>query len=148
MLFWFGAEVFRSIFRISRPVLSSPVRRAVMASGSALQARVTYLLSGRHGKPALTANRELSLADKVANKKGRLGEASCLTEMSMMMACWKQNAFSDSMCAKEIQAFFTCAVAAKAERKAGKKAESQSGHLPPNEVNQLLRRFPSIKHEI
>ncbi|XP_078499353.1 LOW QUALITY PROTEIN: small ribosomal subunit protein mS37 [Lissotriton helveticus] len=147
MLSYIGAEVFRYSFSFSQ-LISPLVRRAKMASGSTLQARVAYLLSGRHGKPALTSTRELALADKVANRKGLLGEATCLTEMSMMMACWKQNSFNDNVCAKEIQAFFTCAAAAKAKRKAGKNAESQSGHLPPNKVNLLLRRFPNIKHEI
>ncbi|XP_069466784.1 small ribosomal subunit protein mS37 [Ambystoma mexicanum] len=118
------------------------------SSGSTLQARVIYLMSGRRGKPALTSKRELALADRVANRKGRLGEATCLTEMSMMMACWKQNAFSDSVCGKEIQAFFTCSAEAEAQRRAGKNSESETGRLPPNQVNQLLRRFPNIKHEI
>lgn len=40
-------------------------------------------------------------------------EASCLTEMALMMACWKTNEFSDHACAKEITTFFECA--AKAE---------------------------------
>lgn len=40
-------------------------------------------------------------------------EASCVTEMALMMACWKANEFSDSACAKEINTFFECA--AKAE---------------------------------
>lgn len=40
-------------------------------------------------------------------------EATCLTEMSVMMACWKQNDFNDKSCAEEIRAFYDCV--AKAE---------------------------------
>lgn len=36
-------------------------------------------------------------------------EATCITEMSVMMACWKQNEFRDEACRKEIQDFFDCA---------------------------------------
>uniref|UniRef100_A0A8C3S8Y3 Uncharacterized protein n=1 Tax=Chelydra serpentina TaxID=8475 RepID=A0A8C3S8Y3_CHESE len=37
-----------------------------------------------------------------------LPEATCTTEMSLLMACWKQNEFSDAACAKEIQTFYDC----------------------------------------
>uniref|UniRef100_A0A8C0BSP3 CHCH domain-containing protein n=1 Tax=Buteo japonicus TaxID=224669 RepID=A0A8C0BSP3_9AVES len=40
-------------------------------------------------------------------------EATCITEMSVMMACWKQNDFSDTACAEEIRMFYDCV--AKAE---------------------------------
>lgn len=40
-------------------------------------------------------------------------EATCITEMSVMMACWKQNDFSDLPCAEEIRRFYDCV--AKAE---------------------------------
>lgn len=35
-------------------------------------------------------------------------EASCITEMSLMMACWKQSNFVDGLCTNEIQQFYTC----------------------------------------
>lgn len=35
-------------------------------------------------------------------------DTTCITEMSVMMACWKQNDFSDTACAKEIQMFYDC----------------------------------------
>lgn len=35
-------------------------------------------------------------------------EATCITEMSVMMACWKQSNFVDSLCSNEISAFYTC----------------------------------------
>ncbi|XP_010141380.1 PREDICTED: coiled-coil-helix-coiled-coil-helix domain-containing protein 1, partial [Buceros rhinoceros silvestris] len=49
----------------------------------------------------------------VASGLARVGEATCITEMSVMMACWKQNDFSDAACAEEIRMFYDCV--AKAE---------------------------------
>ncbi|KFR16194.1 Coiled-coil-helix-coiled-coil-helix domain-containing protein 1, partial [Opisthocomus hoazin] len=40
-------------------------------------------------------------------------EATCITELSVMMACWKQNDFNDTACAEEIRMFYDCV--AKAE---------------------------------
>ncbi|KAH0624354.1 hypothetical protein JD844_031748 [Phrynosoma platyrhinos] len=75
-------------------------------------------------------------------------EATCITEMSLMMACWKQNEFRDTACAQEIQTFFDCAAKAEAERKEKIRQESLglSGNLTPKQVNKLLRRFPNITH--
>ncbi|EOB04110.1 Coiled-coil-helix-coiled-coil-helix domain-containing protein 1 [Anas platyrhynchos] len=49
-----------------------------------------------------------ALADQVANRRETAGDATCITEMSIMMACWKQNDFNDTACAKEIQMFYDC----------------------------------------
>ncbi|NWV02491.1 CHCH1 protein, partial [Ptilonorhynchus violaceus] len=49
----------------------------------------------------------------VANRREQPAEATCITEMSVMMACWKQNDFSDTACAEEIRMFYDCV--AKAE---------------------------------
>nr|XP_032624596.1 coiled-coil-helix-coiled-coil-helix domain-containing protein 1 [Chelonoidis abingdonii] len=75
-----------------------------------------------------------------------LGEATCTTEMSLLMACWKQNEFNDAACAKEIQTFYDCVAKADVERKERLKQESlgQMGTLSPKTVNKLLRRFPNI----
>ncbi|OCT71913.1 coiled-coil-helix-coiled-coil-helix domain-containing protein 1 [Xenopus laevis] len=120
-----------------------------MASqGISLQDKVAKLLSRRNGKPVLKPNRALALADTVANRKARLGEATCITEMSVMMACWKQNTFSDTACNKEIKTFYDCIAKEQAARKAGLNQEVQAGRLPPKQVNKLLRRFPNIDHEV
>ncbi|KAM4704476.1 small ribosomal subunit protein mS37 [Rhinophrynus dorsalis] len=119
-----------------------------MASQSSFHSKVAKLLSRRNGKPVLKPNKALALANTVANRKPKLGEASCITEMSVMMACWKQNTFSDTACAKEIQVFFDCIAKAQADKKAGLNQEVQAGRLPPKQVNQLLRRYPNIDHEI
>ncbi|XP_006004973.1 coiled-coil-helix-coiled-coil-helix domain-containing protein 1 isoform X1 [Latimeria chalumnae] len=120
------------------------------ASRSSVQARVSRLLSREFGKPILKPNKPLVLANKVASKRLRLGEATCVTEMSLMMACWKQNEFNDSVCAKEIQDFFHCTAKAEAERKAraSQEAFGQSGSLGSKQINKLLKRFPTIQHEI
>ncbi|NXM38466.1 CHCH1 protein, partial [Gymnorhina tibicen] len=52
-------------------------------------------------------------APAVANRREQPTEATCITEMSVMMACWKQNDFNDAPCAEEIRMFYDCV--AKAE---------------------------------
>ncbi|XP_061856825.1 small ribosomal subunit protein mS37 [Colius striatus] len=96
--------------------------------------------------PAIRPTRPLALADKVANRKEQAGEATCVTEMSVMMACWKQNDFSDTACAKEIRLFYDCVAKAERERKdqQGEHALSPRGNLTSAQVNKLLRRFPQL----
>ena len=43
-------------------------------------------------------------------------EATCITEMSVLLACWKQNNFVDSLCFTEITSFYTCVETAKVRR--------------------------------
>ena len=35
-------------------------------------------------------------------------EATCITEMSVLMACWKQNNFLDGLCSNEVKDFYIC----------------------------------------
>ncbi|KAM9380107.1 small ribosomal subunit protein mS37 isoform 2-T2 [Phaethornis superciliosus] len=78
---------------------------------------VTRWVSGqwrlRKRPPAIRPTRPLVLANKVANRREQAGEATCITEMSVMMACWKQNDFNDAACTEEIRMFYDCV--AKAE---------------------------------
>ncbi|XP_025750545.1 coiled-coil-helix-coiled-coil-helix domain-containing protein 1 [Manacus vitellinus] len=77
----------------------------------------------------------------------RRQEATCITEMSVMMACWKQNDFNDAACAEEIRVFYDCvAKAEKQRRNQNEDALSSRGNLPSSKVNKLLRRFPQIRH--
>uniref|UniRef100_UPI00398F30A6 small ribosomal subunit protein mS37 n=1 Tax=Pristiophorus japonicus TaxID=55135 RepID=UPI00398F30A6 len=119
-----------------------------MAAGGGLQARVAWLVSRQGGRPVLKPSRPLALADRVATRRRRLGEATCITEMSVMMACWKQNDFSESACAKQIQAFYTCTAKAEAERKAKASSDSmeQTGRLAPKQALKLLQRYPNKNH--
>ncbi|POI25927.1 hypothetical protein CIB84_010323 [Bambusicola thoracicus] len=100
----------------------------------------------RKRPPAVRPTRPLVLANKVANRREQAGEATCITEMSVMMACWKQNDFNDKSCAEEIRAFYDCVAKAEKERKEKKDeyALSLKGNIPSSKVNKLLRRFPNI----
>jgi len=74
-------------------------------------------------------------------------EATCITEMSLMMACWKQNEFRDQACRKEIQDFFDCASRAEGARKMRSiQGTGEFGDLPPKKLNKLLQRFPNKSH--
>ncbi|XP_006630947.1 small ribosomal subunit protein mS37 [Lepisosteus oculatus] len=120
------------------------------AKGTGLQVKVRRLLSKEMGKPVLKPNKPLALRNEVANKKMRLGEASCITEMSLLMACWKESNFSDAACSKEVQTFYQCTAQAQAERKAaqGQHSMGQGGRLPPKLANTLLKRYPNLHIEI
>uniref|UniRef100_A0A674CJR4 Uncharacterized protein n=1 Tax=Salmo trutta TaxID=8032 RepID=A0A674CJR4_SALTR len=79
-----------------------------MQGGTALQEEVIRMLSRKQKKPVLKPNNKpLSLKDEVANRKIKKG-AMWIIEMSMMMACWKQNNFADTLCSNEMQSFYKC----------------------------------------
>nr|XP_004657984.1 coiled-coil-helix-coiled-coil-helix domain-containing protein 1 [Jaculus jaculus] len=103
---------------------------------------------GNPRKPVLKPNKPLILADRVGNRRREKGEATCITEMSVMMACWKQHEFRDEACRKEIQDFFDCASRAQEARRMRSIQESlgQSGSLPPHKMNKLLNKFPNKPH--
>ncbi|ELK09528.1 coiled-coil-helix-coiled-coil-helix domain-containing protein 1 [Pteropus alecto] len=100
---------------------------------------------GNPRKPILKPNKPLILANRVGERRRERGEATCITEMSVMMACWKQNEFRDETCRKEIQDFFDCASKAEAARKM-RSIQGESGNLPPKKLNMLLQRFPNKPH--
>ncbi|XP_027740938.1 coiled-coil-helix-coiled-coil-helix domain-containing protein 1 [Empidonax traillii] len=120
-------------------------------AGPAYSGWVTRWVSGqwrlKKRPPVIRPVRPLALADKVANRRENAGEATCITEMSVMMACWKQNDFNDAACAEEIRVFYDCV--AKAEKQRRSQTEdtlSSRGNLPSSKANKLLRRFPQIRH--
>uniref|UniRef100_A0A3P8RQZ4 Coiled-coil-helix-coiled-coil-helix domain containing 1 n=1 Tax=Amphiprion percula TaxID=161767 RepID=A0A3P8RQZ4_AMPPE len=80
---------------------------------------------------------------------GRLSEATCITEISILMACWKQNNFVDSLCCNETNAFYTCVAKAQAaiKNKSGQ-SNIQGGRLPPKQATILLKRYPNQRSEI
>ncbi|KAJ8248454.1 hypothetical protein GJAV_G00242190 [Gymnothorax javanicus] len=116
-----------------------------MASqGTALQQKVGRLLSRQLGKPTLKPNKPLVLKNEVANRAPEKGEATCVTEMSVLMTCWKRNEFSDAACTKEVQDFYKCLAKAQAARlKLGKDGFTLDGRLQPKLANTLLSRFPN-----
>ncbi|CAN9500191.1 unnamed protein product [Ophioblennius macclurei] len=113
-----------------------------------IQEKVMRLLTREKGKPVLKPNRALVLKDEVANRKPRKGEASCITEMSLLMACWKQNNFVDSLCGSEVQNFYTCVSEAQKALKSQKEQSTMQGRLTPKLANTLLRRYPNLRTEI
>ncbi|XP_040905047.1 coiled-coil-helix-coiled-coil-helix domain-containing protein 1 [Toxotes jaculatrix] len=117
--------------------------------GILFQEKVSRLLSRREGKPVLKPNKPLALKDTVANRKLKKGEATCITEMSILMACWKQNNFVDGLCSSEINSFYTCVEAARAAMKnKSEQTSSQGGRLHPKQATTLLKRYPNLRTEI
>ncbi|XP_016375020.1 coiled-coil-helix-coiled-coil-helix domain-containing protein 1-like [Sinocyclocheilus rhinocerous] len=114
-------------------------------SGSVIQEKVAKLLSRQNGKPVLRPIKPLALKNEVASRRLKKGEATCVTEMSLLLACWKQNDFNNSVCSKEVSVFYTCVE--KAQNKAKGKQGTQ-GRLLPKEANTLLKRFPNLSSEI
>lgn len=117
--------------------------------GIVFQEKVSRLISRQNGKPVLKPNRTLALRDAVANRKLKKGEATCVTEMSVLMACWKQNNFVDGLCSNELKGFETCVKNAQAALKNKPEQTSvQGGHLHPKQATTLLKRYPNLRTEI
>ncbi|XP_068424517.1 small ribosomal subunit protein mS37 [Clinocottus analis] len=117
--------------------------------GILFQEKVARLVSKRNGKPVLKPNRPLVLKDAVANRKLNKGEATCISEMSLLMSCWKQNNFVDGLCSSEMSSFYSCVKAAQAETKSrSAQGGLQGGRLHPKQVTTLLKRYPTQRTEI
>ncbi|XP_030012374.1 small ribosomal subunit protein mS37 [Sphaeramia orbicularis] len=117
-----------------------------MQGGILFQEKVARLVSKQNGRPVLKPSRPLVLSDSVANRKPKKGEATCVTEMSVMMACWKQNSFVEELCSSEVKAFYSCVEKAQAAMK--NKSSLQGGRLSPKEATTLLKRFPNLCSEV
>nr|XP_055026847.1 coiled-coil-helix-coiled-coil-helix domain-containing protein 1 [Misgurnus anguillicaudatus] len=118
-----------------------------MQSGSVIQEKVAKLLNRQHGRPVLRPIKPLALKNEVANRRLRKGEATCVTEMSLLMACWKQNDFNNTVCSKEVSTFYTCVEKTQMQNKAAGKHGGQ-GRLSPKEATILLKRHPNLGSEI
>ncbi|XP_012881064.1 PREDICTED: coiled-coil-helix-coiled-coil-helix domain-containing protein 1 isoform X1 [Dipodomys ordii] len=103
---------------------------------------------GNPRKPVLKPNKPLILANRVGDRRREKGEATCVTEMSVMMACWKKNEFRDEACRKEIRDFLDCAARAQeaGKMKALQDTLGDSRSLLPHKMNKLLQRFPNKSH--
>lgn len=107
------------------------------------------MLSRAKGKPLLKPNKALVLKDAVADRKVKKGEATCITEMSAMMACWKNSNFVDAMCSNEMNAFYVCVEKAQADMKARSGERGiHGGRLHPKQATTLLKRFPNQRKEV
>ncbi|XP_061647052.1 coiled-coil-helix-coiled-coil-helix domain-containing protein 1 [Phyllopteryx taeniolatus] len=117
--------------------------------GTSIQEKVSRLLCKQNGKPVLKPNKALVLRDAVTSRKPKKGEATCITELSVMMACWKQNNFVDSLCSKEMGDFYSCVGEAQASmKKTLGETSLQGGRLQPKQTNALLKRYPNLRFEI
>ncbi|XP_012705794.1 coiled-coil-helix-coiled-coil-helix domain-containing protein 1 [Fundulus heteroclitus] len=116
--------------------------------GAPFLEKVNKLLCRQNGKPVLKPNRPLVLKECVANRKPKKGEATCITEMSVLMACWKQNNFVDGLCSNEIHSFYTCVQNAQAAMKKSKQGDMTGGRLSAKQATTLLKRFPNLRSEI
>ncbi|XP_071337739.1 small ribosomal subunit protein mS37 [Trachinotus anak] len=117
--------------------------------GAPFLEKVRKLLGRQDGKPVLKPNRTLALRDAVANRKLKKGEATCVTEMSVLMACWKQNNFVDDLCSNEMKAFYSCIEKARASMKSKSDQSSiQGGRLHPKQATVLLKRYPNLRTEV
>ncbi|XP_041867151.1 coiled-coil-helix-coiled-coil-helix domain-containing protein 1 [Melanotaenia boesemani] len=116
--------------------------------GVVFQEKVSRLLSKSNGKPVLKPNKTLALRDAVANRKLNKGEASCITEISILMACWKKNNFVDGLCSTEIDSFYVCVEKARAALKNTSEQSSAGRRMPPKQAITLLKRFPNLRTEV
>ncbi|XP_077585071.1 small ribosomal subunit protein mS37 [Stigmatopora nigra] len=117
--------------------------------GQLFQEKVSRLLSKQNGKPVLKPNKALVLKDRVTSRKPKKGEATCITELSIMMACWKQNNFVESLCSQEMDEFSSCVK--KAQISLNNTIEDtthQKGRLQPKQATTLLKRYPNQCIEI
>ncbi|XP_037126766.1 coiled-coil-helix-coiled-coil-helix domain-containing protein 1 [Syngnathus acus] len=117
--------------------------------GILFQEKVSRLLCKQNKRPVLKPNKALVLRDSVTSRKAKKGEATCITELSVMMACWKQNNFVDSLCSKEMADFYSCVEKAQVSMKnSAGETSIQGGRLTPKQTNTLLKRYPTLRFEI
>ncbi|CAJ1066862.1 Hypothetical predicted protein [Xyrichtys novacula] len=116
-------------------------------AGVSIHEKVSRILNKQNGRPVIKPNRPLVLLDTVANRKPRKGEATCVSEMTFLMACWKLNKFADGFCSEETKTFYACMEKAKLEMK-NKSQPLHGGRLHPKQANTLLRRYPNLTTEI
>ncbi|XP_013860142.1 small ribosomal subunit protein mS37 [Austrofundulus limnaeus] len=113
------------------------------------QEKVRKLLSRYKKKPVLKPNKPLVLQDRVSSRSVDKGDATCLTEMSVMMACWKENNFVDTFCSREIDTFYTCVnKVLEARKNKSEQGSTTKGRLTPKQATTLLKRFPNPVTEV
>ncbi|PIK45927.1 putative coiled-coil-helix-coiled-coil-helix domain-containing protein 1 [Apostichopus japonicus] len=72
--------------------------------------------------------------------------ASCISEMAVLMSCWKENEYSDAHCSNELQIFNKCVAEAAAERReiaqAEKHGTSVGTQMTSKQVTNILKKYP------
>lgn len=91
----------------------------------------------------------LKLKSRVSGKGDNTSNVSCVYEMSVMFACFKENEFNQSLCSKEIDTFKKCYNTHITNTKNRKEKETK-GVLTPGDkqlshkqLNKILKMFPS-----
>ncbi|XP_072165364.1 small ribosomal subunit protein mS37-like [Diadema setosum] len=113
--------------------------------------RLKEIIMRNHYKPTeyINMSKPLALRDKVSLKRTRAEAATCITEMAVLMSCWKQHDFNDSDCSEEINLFNKCIAEAEATRRqltqAGKTGSNQ--RLTSKQLNELLWKYPLPKEK-
>lgn len=92
----------------------------------------------------------LKLKPLVSGKGGKVSDVCCIYEMTLMLACFKENEFGATGCAKEIEDFKKCYVN-HVTAKRNKIARESKGlltagekNLSPKQINLLLKKYPNI----
>ncbi|XP_033644143.1 coiled-coil-helix-coiled-coil-helix domain-containing protein 1-like [Asterias rubens] len=110
--------------------------------------RMNEIILRNNYKPSkfVHMQRDFRLRDKVALRRNRPGAAECITEMSVLMACWKKNEFNDSDCTEEIKIFHSCCAEAEKTKKAAIASEKSgkvgAGKMTSKQVTSLLQKYP------
>ncbi|XP_066960593.1 small ribosomal subunit protein mS37 [Macrobrachium rosenbergii] len=93
----------------------------------------------------------ISLRDHVSGKSDKQKNVACIQELSVMLACLKDNDFSDSRCFKEINALKSCNEKYMNSERL-KKLQDRTSELTPYEknlshkhLNHLLKKYPQPK---
>ena len=108
-----------------------------------MMVRLGLMLCKQRG---LGHRRSLKLKNSVAHGRKAVSRASCVSEMTSLMACWRSTGFNDQGCRKEIEMFLKCA----AEAEKAQKVQSEQtvatrdhrGLWPSETVTEMLRKIP------
>ncbi|XP_071829633.1 small ribosomal subunit protein mS37-like [Apostichopus japonicus] len=91
-------------------------------------------------------NKPFALRDRVSLRRTKQGAASCISEMAVLMSCWKENEYSDAHCSNELQIFNKCVAEAAAERReiaqAEKHGTSVGTQMTSKQVTNILKKYP------
>ncbi|KAL7300571.1 hypothetical protein TKK_0006565 [Trichogramma kaykai] len=85
----------------------------------------------------------LKLKDRVSGKHDKSKAGDCLYEMSLVIACLKENDYENKLCQKEVSAFNGCYKKYLKET-AESKAAQQKGILVPGDRNMTRKQISRL----
>ncbi|XP_071952202.1 small ribosomal subunit protein mS37-like [Antedon mediterranea] len=96
--------------------------------------------------PKIPLQKPFALRNNVSLRKNKKEAASCLTEMSILLACWKKSSYNDADCLKEISAFQKCFNESEKEKRAfaaaAREGKIEAGRTTSEQLNRLMKKFP------